>query len=62
MAAQTLAAAATMRDSVSATTFDVPGTYTSWFVLRYERQVSLRGPEVAEILLMGKIKGFARAI
>jgi hypothetical protein len=35
MAAKTqagLAAAAAGRDSVSATTFDVPGTYTSWFV------------------------------
>ncbi len=62
MAAQTQAvpaAAAAMRDSASATTFDVPGTYTSWFVYSVmNARCRCWRPEVSgETLLRAKIKG-----
>jgi hypothetical protein len=62
MAAQTRtvpAAAAAGRDSVSATTFDVPGKYTSWFVYsEMNARWHCWRPEVGgETLLRAKIKG-----
>jgi hypothetical protein len=62
MAAQTQAfpaAATARRDSSSATTLDVPGTYTSWLVYSEINAMWRCGrPEVGgEILLRAKIKG-----